>query len=1602
VFCRHKLTCSLLVVLIVASTALSQMVTGTPPFASFGGGPFDVITLGNLNVHFSIPVFSKAGRGMPFNYALSYDSSVWYPVGSSGNQSWSAVSNWGWQGQGAAALGSVSYSTGVIYCYIYDHGQKLLDGERDTYSNWIYVDRIGTAHKFAVTTWVTDGTITPCTGGSPNATAQASDGSGYTLQLTYGNSATITSPDGTLISCPTSCSSATDRNGNQITFSSGSFTDTLNTTALTITGTAPNPVTMSYTPPAGGSAPVKIAYKTYTVATNFGASGIGESARRSASLVDSITLPDTTAYVFTYEQTPSTPVSGACTPLSGTYANYCVTARIASVTLPTGGSISYAYSGGSNGINSDGSTATLTRTVSDGNTGNQWTYAHSLPNGVSNTSVTDPLGNVNYMSFAGIYEVSREISQKVNGTPTTIASVYTCYNVTGTPVWNTCSATVTPPFSRRTIFAQFPDHTGKESETDENYDTYGKLTERDSYDFGTLGSGGPGGILRKELLAYSLLSQTVSGTTQSFEVLSSDTITNGANTQYAKTTYGYDNASSIAATSSIPHHVGITGSHGLLTSITSNVTSSTTLQSSYKYYDTGVLQSAADVNGAITTYGYGATYGSAGSCNGAFKTSVTLPLSLPRSYAWNCTGGVMTSATDENGKITRENFTTDQHFWRPESVQDPLSNTMSFSYGTTQAESAFNFNNNASTVDMLRTLDGLGRQIYGQRKQGYTSSNFDSVQYAYDALGRRSQVSMPYVASAGQAPTSPVLSTTTYDPLNRPTQVVDAGGGTTKLTYSQNDAYQEVSPNPPSENTKRKQLEYDGLGRLTSVCEITAGTTSWPGGTCSQTNPYTGYWTKYQYNPLGQITSVTQNAQSTSSTQGRSYAYDQLGRLTSENNPENGTTTYSYDPYSFCWGSGADGNLHTRTDNAGHVTCYLHDALHRLTDTAGWANNTWQGPCRRFRYDASTNGVISPGTGWNLTNLAGRPVEVETDSCTPWPPTPITDEWFGYSPRGELTDVYESTPHSGGYYHSTASYWAHGGLNTLGLLNSSSTSLLPTQTYRVDGEGRPSSVTAASGQNPVSSVTYATTGTTQPIGSLTQVTFGSGDFDNFSYDTNTGRIKGYQFNVGSSGQADIGTLTWNQNGTLQKLSVTDALSASDTQTCNYGYDDLARIGSVNCANGSTPRWNQTFGFDTFGNISKTVPVGGTGTSFLPTYSSATNRFSTIPGVTPTYDSNGDVTADGLHTYGWDADGNSISVDNVSVTYDALDRVVEQNRSGTYVQSLYSPSGAKVALMLGQSLGEARIALPGGSWAMYTPSGLATYWHSDWLGSSRLATTPSRTVTVDTGFGPYGETYGQSGQFDLTFTGSSFVDTAPGLYDFLYREYNPIQGRWASPDPAGVTAVNLMNPQTWNRYAYVANAPLNNVDPLGLKCLIDDKVELCAGNGFSFGDTWNLFNLFNIPLVVLVPGREFGLEPFVIGNGFDVFGNLASAANNGTTPSTGCSVSGSCGPTANTHGFSHCSVTVNQNGKYTTYDGGPTGSIWNSTLQVQAGPSGPPGPNTFYITDSCSMAGCVPRVAQQINDANMWYSFPFQNSNTAAGMMLNQCGANVSLPVWGPQ
>ena len=203
-----------------------------------------------------------------------------------------------------------------------------------------------------------------------------------------------------------------------------------------------------------------------------------------------------------------------------------------------------------------------------------------------------------------------------------------------------------------------------------------------------------------------------------------------------------------------------------------------------------------------------------------------------------------------------------------------------------------------------------------------------------------------------------------------------------------------------------------------------------------------------------------------------------------------------------------------------------------------------------------------------VQNTKGRLVSAYTNTACNGRNSLATDEWFSSSSRGELTDVYESTPHSGGYYHTTVAYWPSGALQSISGIPS-----VPALYYGasnlsgsgLDGEGRYTKVTASSGTNPVTSVTYSTTSSPNPLSALTGVTYGSSDSDSFAYDSNTGRAASYTFTV--NGATDKGTLSWNSNGTLGSLAVTDNIAGtSDSQSCSYTYDDLGRVGGQD-ANG---------------------------------------------------------------------------------------------------------------------------------------------------------------------------------------------------------------------------------------------------------------------------------------------------------------------------------------------------------------------------------------------------------------------------------------------------
>jgi hypothetical protein len=559
-----------------AASAQVQVTTGTPPFGSFGGGP-DVINLANLNSHISIPVRHKAGRGTDFTYDLSYDSAVWYPVGASGSQTWQPVTNWGWRGQTEMAIGYITYNHTTTNCTLDVFPRQY--GIVDHYSGWVYHDSFGVPHSFALNVYSNE-----CTGVDTSGTATAWDGSGYSMTADAGPSATVFSSSGKVINAPLLNASAigkvTDRNGNQISISTGGvFTDTLGTTALTVTGGAPNPLNFAYTAPSGATATVKMNYTSYTVKTYFGISGIAEYGPTAISLVSSVVLPDGSQYTFMYEPTP---VGAACTPLTGT--TQCVTARIASVKLPTGGTLSYAYSGGNNGIFSDGSAAILTRTTPDGT----WIYARTQGTApASTTLVTDPQSNLTQILFQGIYETQRRAYQGSTA-GTLLQTVNTCYNGSASPCTGTA---ITLPITRRTQIIQLPNSAGKQAEYDAYYNTYGLQTEEDDYDFG---SGGPQTTpLKKTLITYASLGNGI------VDRPASITVQDGAGTTKAQTTFVYD-AGTPATTSGTPQHVAISGSRGNATTVQNLVQGTTFLTKTISYWDTGTVKTATDVNGAVT------------------------------------------------------------------------------------------------------------------------------------------------------------------------------------------------------------------------------------------------------------------------------------------------------------------------------------------------------------------------------------------------------------------------------------------------------------------------------------------------------------------------------------------------------------------------------------------------------------------------------------------------------------------------------------------------------------------------------------------------------------------------------------------------------------------------------------------------------------------------------------------------------------------------------------------------------------------------------------------------------------------------------------------
>jgi RHS repeat-associated protein len=177
-------------------------------------------------------------------------------------------------------------------------------------------------------------------------------------------------------------------------------------------------------------------------------------------------------------------------------------------------------------------------------------------------------------------------------------------------------------------------------------------------------------------------------------------------------------------------------------------------------------------------------------------------------------------------------------------------------------------------------------------------------------------------------------------------------------------------------------------------------------------------------------------------------------------------------------------------------------------------------------------------------------------------------------------------------------------------------------------------------------------------------------------------------------------------------------------------------------------------------------------------------------------------------YLYDGDGNRVKKSASSITlywYGASGNVLDETSgNGTMVSEYIYFNGNRVA--------------------RWDADNSVKYYFSDKLGSASVITDNQGTMPplAESDYYPYGGeiqiTSGDSNHYK--FTGKE-RDSESGLDNFGARYDSSSMGRFMTPDPLGG---RLVNPQTLNKYSYVANNPINFTDPTGLYMCADDAKD----------------------------------------------------------------------------------------------------------------------------------------------------------------------------------
>ncbi len=313
------------------------------------------------------------------------------------------------------------------------------------------------------------------------------------------------------------------------------------------------------------------------------------------------------------------------------------------------------------------------------------------------------------------------------------------------------------------------------------------------------------------------------------------------------------------------------------------------------------------------------------------------------------------------------------------------------------------------------------------------------------------------------------------------------------------------------------------------------------------------------------------------------------------------------------------------------------------------------------------------------------------------------------------------------------------------------------------------------------------------------------------------------------------------------IGFTDLVQGSGASSYdNVNHDNMNRMTSVTPAAGPYDGLAFSWAYDPFGNR-KSQTVSGSSSQPIqstPTFTftaSATNHVDN-----GSYDSMGNLLADQLNHYAYDAEGRLCAAAPISggatgYLYDAEGQRWAKG-SLSSLSCNYSSNGfaATSTYLLGPA-DEQLTELDGsGNWKhtnVFAGGGLLATYDSvgthfalaDWLGTKRIQASATGGIDETCLSLPFGDSLTCSGPAaDATehhFTGKE-RDVESGNDFFLARYLGSTTGRFLSPDymgigsdPVPVPSADFENPQSLNLYGYVHNSPLSNIDPDGHDCVV---------------------------------------------------------------------------------------------------------------------------------------------------------------------------------------